>query len=210
MAADERREAEPEDVAGRDHARWYARKRFLLALGLALIAAAAAVAILGDLDGPEARLFPDRPDTQPQDQERRIGESATIDGLRATVMEVGVEDPRSLGTTGPGGKGETLVVRVTVENISGQPREVFNAEKSLGWRIQVPDGRVQEQRFYLLPGEQEGLTRPEWDNPELAGGGVVQTRVLFNTDNAKGDFYIIWKPNASDAARGVWKVTISG
>lgn len=208
--ADRQRDAEAgsEDGEreGQAHTPSYRRKGLLIPLGLVLISAIAAVAAgLGDGDDTGARLFPDRPNAQPEDQERRMGDSVTIGGLRATVTEADVEDLRSLGVTGPG-EGEHLVVRVTVENISGQPREVLSAERPLGWHIQLPDGRVQEERFYLLTGE-EGLTRPEWDNPELAGGAEVHTQVAFDIADADGDLYILWKPDPSDPGRGVWKAS---
>ena len=38
--------------------------------------------------------------------------------------------------------------------------------------------------------------------------GTVSGKVVFEVGSTKGDFFIIYKPDAFDAARGLWKVTV--
>lgn len=41
----------------------------------------------------------------------------------------------------------------------------------------------------------------------IVKGGKVSGKVVFEVGATKGDFYVIYKPDPFDAARGIWKTT---
>ena len=176
----------------------------LLLGGLLLLVVVAFVAGSGqqsdrarDGDSPQtasSRLFAGRPDAQPEDQERNIAESAGIDGLEGTVKTA--EFRQSLSDFEDDGY---LVVELSYVNHSGRtkPYNVFD------WKLQRPNGAVENTW-------QSGsaFTQDQLGSGDLVSGGSVHSKLVFKIGGQKGDFYIIWKPDAFDAARGVWKVTV--
>jgi hypothetical protein len=87
-----------------------------------------------------------------------------------------------------------VVAEVTVKNrdTKSQPYNVFD------WRLQTPGGQVIDPYF---GGEQLG-------SGDLVPNGEVKGKVFFEVGDVKGDFYLIYKPEAFDASRGIWKVTV--
>lgn len=142
-------------------------------------------------EGVGARLFEGRPDAQREDQERELGQATTINGVEGTVESGGFRQSLSEFFTDG-----YLVIDVTLRNGADGTR----AYNVLHWRIQTPDGQVRDAGI----GFQEGAL----ESGDLVAAGSVSGSVSWEIGDAKGDFYVIWKPEAFDAARGIWKVTV--
>lgn len=140
--------------------------------------------------GDGGRLFPGRVDAQDEDQERNIGESAKLSGYTATVTAAAFR--QELSSFEQDGY---LVIEVTIENrdSKAQPYNTFD------WKLQTPNGQVIDPGF----SSNESL-----GSGDLVSGGKVSGKVTFEVGSTKGDFYIIYKPDPFDAARGVWKATV--
>lgn len=196
---------------------WYKKKRFVIPLGLVvLIVIAAAVSGGGGDDEPAdsaapagdttqqgeeqpeeeaeeeepATLFPGRPDAQPEDQERNIGEEVEISGYTAVVNTA-----EFLPTISEFEDAGYVKINVTITNSddSAQPYNLFD------WRLQSPGGTVQDPTITSAPTLKAG---------DLVSGGEVAGDIYFDVGDEKGDFFIIYKPDPFDAARGIWKVTV--
>lgn len=152
---------------------------------------------VGDCEGPRDTedtrslcLYPERPDRQEEDHEAEVGQSVRLSGYTATVTG---------SRTAPGLiGGSVLIAEVSVQNRDdeAQPFSQFD------WRLQTPGGQVIDPW---------GLTEEDDDigSGDLVNGGSVEGTVSFEVETA-GDYFLIYKPDAFDAARGVWKVTVDG
>ena len=128
-------------------------------------------------------LYPDRANQYREDQERRIGEPAMIGGYTATVIEAGLDS-------------ESTSVRVELEitNRDQEPQRV----DAMQWTLVNP--RVQTL----------GAVTATFPTTELAGGATTTAVVWFAVDPREtGEYYIQYKPEALDAARGIWRVTLN-
>lgn len=209
--ADERREARAEARAAKARAKalrpWYRKKRFLLPIAAVAVIIIAVIASNGgrnggDGDGGTAsqattqraqnRLYENRPDAQPEDQERAIGQAATIGGMSATVTSGGFR--QSLNDFESEGY---LVIDVSIQNASDETHS-YNV---LDWKLQTPRGKIEDASPFQTQGH-------PLDSGDLVEGGDVAGSIAWTVGDAKGDYYIIWKPDPFDAARGIWKVTI--
>lgn len=183
---------------------WYRKKRFLIPLALAVIVIIAVAAGGGDDAGENVStaargaaeeastpqtVDPSRPDAQKEDQEVPIGQSVRISGYTATVTKAGFQQEISQFED----EGY-MVVDVTIANRDdkAQPYNTFH------WKLQTPNGQVVDP---AIVGNQLGAG-------DLVAGGNVTGKVIFEVGSSKGDFFVIYKPDAFDAARGIWKVTI--
>lgn len=143
----------------------------------------------GDDPNP-GELFPDRPDTQSEDQEREIGDSARLSGYTTTVDSAEfVQSVSDFEDAGYVRIGVTVVNR----DDSAQPYNLFD------WVLQTPGGQVLDPAL---------VTVPTLDSGDLVGGGEVTGDVYFEVGDQTGEFFIVYKPDAFDAARGVWSVTV--
>jgi hypothetical protein len=133
------------------------------------------------------RLYPGRIDAQPKDQERAIGQSATIDGVAATTTSASFR--QSLSDFEQDGY---IVVNVTLRN-GGTKAAPYNP---FDWRIQSPSGQVLDPTGTGMEGQLE--------SGDLVQGGTVSGAIAFKIGATKGQFYILWKPNPVEANRGVW------
>lgn len=150
---------------------------------------AAAAGSADEAAQPET-LFPGRIDAQREDQERNIGGSAELSGYTATVTSAGFQQSVSdFETDG------YVVVDVNIFNRddSAQPYNTFD------WKLQTPGGQVIEPTFSSV--DQLG-------SGDLVHGGSVTGKIVFEVGSETGDFYVIYKPDAFDAARGIWKVAV--
>jgi hypothetical protein len=131
-------------------------------------------------------LYPDRPDRHAEDHEARVGDAVRLAGYTAAVT--GAE----LATDALGDR--VLVVHVTVENRDkrAQPYNTFH------WRIQDANGRVLDPTI--------STRDDDLGSGDLVSGGRVTGTVSFEV--GPGTYYVIYKPKAFDAARGVWQVTV--
>lgn len=135
----------------------------------------------------EAPLYPDRPDRQPEDQEARLGESVSVAGLAATVTQAEITYHEFLG--------EQLTVFVELENTTADVRP-FN---SFHWRIQDTDGRVLDPTI--------NFRDDDLGSGDLVAGGRASGTIAF--DAPAGAYFVIYKPDPLDAARGIWMIEVS-
>ena len=136
-----------------------------------------------------ATLFPGRVDSKREDKERNIGQGVEISGYTTTVtaaaFKQSVSDYEDEGY---------VMVDVTILNRDDKAQS-YNL---FDWKLQTASGQVLDPTF--TSGEMLG-------SGNLVKGGTVAGKVPFKVGTEKGDFYIIYKPDAFDAARGIWKVT---
>lgn len=138
----------------------------------------------GSTDGNPGELFPDRPNQYREDQERELGDAARLSGYTATVESVAYD-----------GAGQ-VTVSVRVENRDEEPQPMFGTD----WRLVSPGGHTYDPSSSTLPSTGE------------VGDVPVTGDVSFTVDataaEAEGDFYVLYKPDALDAAQGVWSFTV--
>ncbi len=152
----------------------------VLVVGLAV----GLVACGGSTDGNPGELFPDRPNQYREDQERALGAAARLSGYTTTVTGVDYD-----------GAGE-VTVSVRVENRDDEPQPVSSGD----WRLVSPGGHTYEPSGATLPVQGE------------VGDTPVTGDVVFRVDavdsESQGDFYVLYKPEALDAAQGVWSFAV--
>jgi hypothetical protein len=213
-----RQDAKADAKASRARAKsmrpWFKKKRYIIPLGILVIGVIVAAAGGGgdkkhvsnlltdtsttvgsnDPTAPVANagdqvLFPGRPDAQREDQERAIGSSAQLSGYTATVNSAAfVQSVSDFETAG------YIKLNVTIANRDSKAQP-YNA---LDWRLQTPGGTVKDQGF---------VTGDTLDYGDLVSGGSVTGDVVFEVGATRGAFFIIYKPDAFDAARGIWTVS---
>lgn len=137
------------------------------------------------------KLFPGRVDSQKKDQELNVGESAKLSGYTTTVTALGFQQSVSEYEN----KGY-VVAEVTIEN-RDEKTQAYNGGD---WKIQMPTGQVIDTCFC-------GLGAETISYGDLVTGGKVSGEVIFEAPS-KGDYYLIYDPDAGDSARGIWKVTV--
>lgn len=188
---------------------WYMKKRFWLlgVIGLIIILAAATSGGSDDdnsnaapdsvtqdssataTTGSNAKLFPGRVDAQREDKERNIGQSVELSGYTATATALAFK--QSLSDFEKDGY---VMADVTVLNRDDRAQS-YNL---FDWKLQTTSGQVLDPTF--TSGESLG-------SGDLVKGGTVSGTVPFKVGPEKGDFYLIYKPDPFDSARGIWKVT---
>lgn len=191
--------------------RWYTKKRFWALGVLGLIIVGTALGSGGDKEKDKEdktaqpgkatqdttatktkqKLFPDRVDSQSEDQERNMGEGAELSGYTATVASAGYQP--SVSTFEEKGY---IVAEVTILNRD----EKAQSYNYYDWKIQTPSGQIHDPSFTAAEGA--------LDSGDMVSNGNVAGKVVFEVGSEKGDFYIIYKPDPFDAARGIWKVTL--
>lgn len=208
------KEAKASAKAEKAHAKalrpWYRKKRSIAGLGVAAILGIIAISGGGGSDDAgsgttsvaseaatgttptesSARLFPGRADAQKEDQEREIGGEVRLSGYTTAVTGAAYQAELSMFED----EGY-LVADVTVAN-RDQDAQSYN---TFDWKLQTPSGQVVDPTFGSV--DQLG-------SGDLVSGGQVAGKVLFEVGSEKGDFYVIYKPDPFDAARGIWKVTL--
>ena len=181
---------------------WFKKKRFILPLVLVVLLVIGAALGGGDEASDTARdavrdaqtpdtVAPDRVDRQREDQEVAVGESVRLSGYTATLTAATFRPTLSEF------EDEGYVVAdVTVENRDdeAQPYNTFD------WKLQTPNGQVIDPTFASVN---------QLGSGDLVQGGSVSGSVVWEIGAAKGEFFVIYKPDPFDAARGIWKVSIS-
>jgi len=140
-----------------------------------------------DLDTQSTALYAGRPDAQDEDHEASVGDCVRFQGYTAYVQSATTE--AELGELG----GDPItVVNVKVENRDDQakPYNLFD------WSLQTPSGQVIDPTIYLGDG---GL-----QSGDLVPGGSATGKIAF--DAPAGQYYVIYKPDAFDSARGIWQI----
>ncbi|MBP9738781.1 TM2 domain-containing protein [Candidatus Saccharibacteria bacterium] len=137
-----------------------------------------------------------RADSQAKDIEIKVGESATIDDLKMTI--VSVEKKSSLGEYSEAKSGKTFVVaNVKIENANKQSKSYGPYDFSL----QTAGGQVIDTTFALGDGAD-----PLLESASLVTGGSAAGNVLFEAPIETGKQYIIWKPSFINADRAVVEI----
>lgn len=141
-----------------------------------------------DGDTRDLSLYPDRPDRQDDDHEARVGESVRLAGYTATVTSA--EYAPELSDFEDDGY---LVTHVEIVNRDdeAQPYNVFD------WQLLTPAGQVVDPTI---------TSRDQLGSGQLVEGGSVEGDVIFEVGDASGTYYVLYKPDAFNAARGVWGV----
>lgn len=140
--------------------------------------------------GSNAKLFPGRPDAKGEDQERNIGEAAKLSGYTTTVTAAAFKQSVSDFE-----KDGYVVLDATILNRDDKAQS-YN---TFDWKLQTPSGQVLDPTFSSVDTIGSG---------DLVSGGNVAGKVVFKVGSQKGDFFIIYKPDAFDGARGIWKVAV--
>jgi hypothetical protein len=136
----------------------------------------------GGVDHNPGVLYPDRANQYREDQERRFGESVKIGGYTTTVTEAELDESQ-----------RAIRVSVEITNRDQDPQRVDATQ----WTLVNPRVQTIEAATATLP------------TSELAGGGTVEAAVTFEVDPEEtGDYYIQYKPEGLDAARGIWQLTV--
>lgn len=213
------KDAKAQAKASKAHAKalrpWYKKKRFMIPLALVLLVvviSAAGAGGGGDDDEPTAvdagvdaggsgeeapeepeagkagSLYPDRPDQQGEDQEVAVGESVRLSGYTATVTGAAYSTQEFTDTG-------IVTVNVRIENRD----DTAQAYNTFDWKIQTPNGQVLDPSF---------VADNSLGSGDLVGGGSVEGDVGFEVE--PGTYYIIYKPDAFDGARGIWQITVNG
>lgn len=136
------------------------------------------------------RLYPNRLDAQPKDLERKIGESATVGGIAATVMSATFKQKLDEFED----KGY-LVVALTMKNVDKKT----HSYGSFDWKVQTPQGQVIHSAITAEQSLSSG---------DFVSGGNTSGSVIFEVGSTKGTFYVIYKPGLIDASRGIWQASI--
>ncbi len=146
---------------------------------------------LGDaIDAETAPFDPDRPDAQEEDQQAQLGGSVQLAGYTATVNSAEYRAQISdFETDG------YLVANVTIENRDDRSQS-YN---TFDWKLQTPNGQVIDPTF---------VTEEQLGSGDLVEGGSVSGDVVWEVGDVKGRYFLIYKPDPFNAARGIWGVTI--
>jgi hypothetical protein len=156
-------------------------------------------------------LYPNRTSAEPGDLELRLGQEATIGGLRVTITKTQRIERHGVFDTYD--HGWYLIVFYRVTNDGPSTRYFLNAAE---WSFDVPGKGRAEVVFPTAPMEADSLSA------KLAPGRTIDATVaLFlgtnRRDISRGNYYAIWEPEGgcavSDAnylpfgnCRGVWPV----
>jgi hypothetical protein len=142
---------------------------------------------VGDALSTPSTVDPSDVDARDEDQVLDIGESARISGFTATVKSAKFAETIEGGYP-PGGY---LVLLVSIENRDDDPQE----PTPFSWNLQLPDGQVTGPiTMGTLPGSMEA-------------GQTVEGRLEFDVGDQQGDFFVLYRPDPLDEARGVWTVS---
>lgn len=127
-------------------------------------------------------LFPERANQFREDQERALGEAARLSGYTTAVEAVSYD-----------GDG-TVTVSVRIENREDEPQPMFSTD----WQLVSPEVTTYEPLSSTLPSTGEVADEP------VTGDVVFEVDAL----DATGDFYVVYKPDRLDAARGIWQFPV--
>lgn len=182
---------------------WYKRKRVIIPAALLTLGVAGAAMGGGDsksgvetastekTSAAKPAIYPGRADVQKEDQEAQIGGEVKLSGYTATVT-----DASFLPQLSDFEKDGYIVATVKIANRDdkAQPYNLFD------WKLQTPGGQVIDPTFSMQDDRVQ--------SGDLIQGGSVDGKVTFKVGDAKGQYFIIYKPDPFDAARGVWGVKI--
>lgn len=124
-------------------------------------------------------LYPSRVDQQKEDQEAKIGQPVRLTGRTVWVLSSRL-------------KGKVLSVQVKILNRDSKAKS-YNP---FDWKVQTPEGQVLDVSLFSGPSLGTG---------DLVNGGTITGTVSFEVAS-KGPFFVIYKADPFNAARGIWMV----
>jgi Domain of unknown function (DUF4352) len=132
-------------------------------------------------------LYPSRPGREPTDHEAEVGHGVRLAGYTATldggfINELVLDDQ--------------LGIRVRIQNRDSQVQPYG----PLDWKIQTTDGRL----VTPAQNEREDALR----SGELDRGESVEGTLVFDLE--PGTYYVLYRPDLFNRARGVWRVEVTG
>jgi hypothetical protein len=132
------------------------------------------------------------PDAQKSDKVAELGSPVELSGYTTSV-----DHAAFVGQVSEFEKAGYLVADVTIVNRDAktQPYNIFD------WRLQTPDGQVIDPTYISDP--------VQIGSGDLIKGGKVGGKVAWEIGAAKGDFFVIYKPDFANSDRGIWKVEIT-
>ncbi len=153
----------------------------------------------GSLDGGEdlalgpagEKLYPERPDAVPQDQERPLGEAVSIG-------EVEVRATTSAYAPDFQNNSNYVVVRVALTNTGQEARAVDPSN----FRLTAPDGTE-------LPADADVTAQEVLQRTTLEAGATASGRVYFDVGDRTGNHWMIWNFDDGDAPVGAWQVPVT-
>lgn len=167
----------------------------LLVLGIigGVLAASAGKKAVDNIEASSRNkaVDPSNPDSQKEDQNVAIGDSVELSGYTTTVKSAVFQPEVSEFE-----KGGYVVAEVTIANRDTKSQ----AYNPFDFKLQTPEGQVVDPSFSSIDGQLHA--------GDLIKGGSVTGKIVWQVGATKGDFFVIYKPDPFDAARGLWKVTI--
>lgn len=137
--------------------------------------------------------FTDRADKQSTDVEVTVGEAASVDGVKMTVVSADRKNQLSDFEKAADGK-QYLVVNVQLENTSDKT-QAFNP---FDFKIQTAGGQVLDSGL--------NTTGNALQSGDLVAGGKTSGSIVLEVPVESGHQYLIWKPNAFKSDRAVVQV----
>ncbi len=141
----------------------------------------------------DGRLYLNRPDSQKEDKERRIGQPVELSGFTATPSAPTFKQSLSMFE-----EDGYVIIDVGLLNRDKKTQSYGSGD----WKLQTPNGQVLDVNFV-------SSVEPTFEVfGDLINGGRVAGKIVFEVGPQKGDFYLIYKPDAFDSARGIWQVKL--
>lgn len=136
------------------------------------------------------KLYPDRPDALPQDQERPLGETVSIGQVevRATTSAYAPDFQND---------SNYVLVRVALTNTGQEARAVGPSN----FRLVAPDGTE-------LAADADVTAQEVLQRTTLEAGDTASGRVYFDVGDRTGAHWMIWNFDAADAPVGAWQVPV--
>ncbi|MDQ3107806.1 MAG: hypothetical protein M3Q68_08390, partial [Actinomycetota bacterium] len=136
---------------------------------------------VGEALATPSTVDPADPDGRPEDQVVDVGDQVRISGYAATLELAAFAETEAV-----------LVVGFAIENRDDRAQPYNFADVRLQW----PDGTV-------VPIQSVDATTAG----SLASGERRLAKLTFATGSLQGDFFVIYRPDAFDEARGVWPIS---
>lgn len=139
-------------------------------------------------DQSQEVLFEDRPDRQPDDYDRNVGDTVEVENFEATVKSA--EFRQGFSETEQAGY---VVAEVEVTYVGPGKRE----PSKFHWQLLTPSGDL--RNFVQVTGVEQ-LVEDELGRDQTVAGTIV-----FTVGGEKGDFFLVFQPiKEAGRRRGVW------
>ncbi len=136
-------------------------------------------------------LYAGRPDIKKGDKELPIGTAVELSGFTTNVQSASFT--QKLSTFEEKGY---VVADVSILNRDTKAQRYSSAD----WKIITPQGQIIDATFTSIDGA--------LNSADLASGGNVSGKVVFEVGQTKGDYYIVYDPDFASTSRGIWKAKV--